>query len=70
MVSRRASRRRHELANMTAERASHACGNVLQIRHITAFRELESSRLGGRSLCFEDAAGERCNGRSVKAAVG
>ena len=55
---------------MSVKFASHACGNLLQIRHITAFRELESSRLGGRSQCFEDAAGERCNGGSVKAAVG
>ena len=42
---------------------------MLQIRHITAFRELERSRLGGRSRCIEGAASERCDGGSVKAAV-
>jgi hypothetical protein len=51
------------------KRASHARPGVLQIRHITAFRELDRSRLGGRSLCIEDAAGERSDGGSVKAAV-
>ena len=34
---------------------------------ITAFRELERSRLGGRSLCIGGAAGERCDRGSVKA---
>jgi len=51
---------------MTARRASHSSPGVLQIRHITAFRELEPSRLGGRSLCIEGAAGERCDGGSGK----
>ena len=53
---------------MTARRASHASPGVIQIGQITAFRELEPSRLGGRSLCIEGAAGERCDGGSVKAA--
>ena len=54
---------------MTARRASHARPGVLQLRQITAFRELEPLRLGGRSLCIEGAAGELCDGVSVKAAV-
>ena len=64
----RASFRRTKV-DTTAKRASHARPGVLQIRHITAFRELEPSRLGGRSLCIEGAAGERCDRGSVKAAV-
>ena len=39
---------------------------MLQIRHITAFRELEPSRLGGRSLCIECGAGERCDRVALK----
>ena len=52
----------------TVKRASHAGPDMLQIRRITAFRELERSRLGGRSRCIEGAASERCDGASVKAA--
>ena len=54
--------------DITAKRASHARSSVLQMRHITAFRELERSRVGGRSRCIEGAASERCDGASVKAA--
>ena len=50
-------------SNLTAKRASHAPPGVLQIRHITAFRELEPSRLGGRSLGIGVAAGECGEGR-------
>jgi hypothetical protein len=53
----------------TVKRASHARPDMLQIRRITAFRELERSRLGGRSLCNEGAASERCDEGSVKAAI-
>jgi len=56
-------------SNPTAKRASHARPGVLQIRHITAFRELERSRLGGRFLGIQGAASERCNGGSVKGTV-
>jgi len=53
---------------MTAKRASHARPDVLQVSDITAFRELERSRLGGgRSLYIEGAAGKCCDGSSGKA---
>ena len=41
---------------------------MLQIRRITAFRELERSRFGGRSRGIEGAASDRSDGGSVKAA--
>ena len=68
MVSRRASARSTKLRYDRKACFSRPC-RVLQIRHITAFRELERSRLGGRSPCIGGAAGERCDGGSVKAAV-
>ena len=55
--------------DITAKRASHARSSVLQMRHITAFREPERSRVGGRSLSMGGAASERCHGGSVKATV-
>ena len=64
----RASFRRTKV-DTTAKRASPARPGVLQIRRIIAFRELERSRLGGRSLCIEGAAGERCDRGSVKAYI-
>jgi hypothetical protein len=44
--------------------ASLAGPKVLGIRHIGAIRELERSRLGGRSLCVGGAASESCKGGS------
>jgi hypothetical protein len=64
----RASFRRTKV-DTTAKRASHARPGVLQIRHITAFREPERSCLGGRSLGIGGAAGERCDRGSGKAPV-
>ena len=64
----RASFRRTRV-DLTAKPASHAPPGVLQIKRITAFRERERSRLGGRSLCIEGAASERCDGGSVRATV-
>jgi hypothetical protein len=52
----------------TVKRASHARPDMLQIRRITAFRELERSRFGGRSRDIEGAASDRSDGGSVKAA--
>ena len=65
--SRRASFRKTKV-DTTAKRASPVRPAVLQVRRITAFREPERSCLGGRSLCIEGAAGERCDRGSVKAA--
>ena len=58
---------RRTKVDTTVKRASHARPDMLQIRRITAFRELERSRLDGRSRGIEGAASDRSDGGSVKA---